>query len=1062
LSLARVISNQSRAVVVFVALLCAAGVYAAFQLPIAIFPQTDFPRIVIIVDNGVVPAPQMLVSVTRPIEEAMNGIPGIQRIRSTTQRGSTGIDLFFDWNVDIIQSLQLVQARLSQLTASLPPTAAIRRVDRLTFAVFPVAGYSITSDERDPQSLRELATYTIRPRLARLPGIAGVAVAGGQTREYHVTVDPERLNARGVSLQQVADAVRNANVIDSPGLLEENHQLELTLVSGQARKPEELGAIVVAVVNNAPVTVGDVATVGEGTAPNYTIVTADGHPAVLLNITRQPNANTVAVVDEVQAELNSMRAQLPRDVKVAPFYDQSLLVRESIKSVRDSILIGLLLSVVILYGFLRNWGTTLVAILVIPVTVLATFVAMWLAGLGFDLMTLGGVAAAIGLVIDDAIVVVENVFTHLARGGARRAAVQAAVSEITVPIIGSTVTPVVVFLPLALLTGVTGVFFRSLALTMAVALLTSLVLALTFTPVLAEFFVKVRPRDQQPEPVTPAADQTAASERQRELLATEREEEAQQGRILRAIVRRYEWLLGQALDNRLLVLIVCLGVLVVSYVVYRGLGSEFLPKFDEGAFVLDYFTPPGASLTETDRILKHVEQMLREKEKDGDVESYSRRTGLQLGLSITEPNTGDFLVKLKKNRKHTTEDVKDDLRKEIANTEPSLSKVELTGILADLVNDLTGSPQPIEIKLFSEDTAALRQKAKEVGEVLEKMHEVDKLGIVDVDDGVTVSVSGPAITFRVDPQRAAQLGVTATDIANTVATAMTGEASSAILQQGRLITVRVTLPPAVKTSLDALKALQIRSPAKGALFRLDQVADVEYDPGQAEIARDGMRTTVAVTAQLEGIDLGTAIAAIKARLARDVRLPPGMTVEYGGLYREQQSSFRELLLALALAVALVFVTLLIEFRSFSHPIAILTGAVLALSGVLAALFITQTTLNVVSLMGMIMVIGIVAKNGILMLDAVEDHLAAGDTLREALLRSGRRRFRPVLMTSLAAMFGMLPLALALGSGAQMLQPLAIAVIGGLMIALLLSLIITPTVYAMLNRQHIRRIEDGRI
>ncbi len=1045
MNLARLISNQSKAVVVFVALLCAAGVYAAFQLPIAIFPQTDFPRIVIVVDNGVVPAPQMLASVTRPIEEAMNGIPGIQRISSTTQRGATDINLFFSWNVDILQSLQLVQARLSQLTASLPPTAAIRRVDRLTFAVFPVAGYSLTSDERDPQSLRELATYTIRPRLARLAGVAEVAVAGGQTREYHVAIDPERLNARGVSLQQVVDAVRNANVIDSPGLLEENHQLELTLVSGQARRPDELGAIVIATVNNAPVTVADVATVGEGIAPNYTIVTADGHPAVLLNVTRQPNANTVAVVDEVRAELDSMRAQLPKDVKVAPFYDQSLLVRESIKSVRDSILIGLLLSVAILYGFLRNWGTTLVAILVIPVTILATFLAMWLTDLSFDLMTLGGVAAAIGLVIDDAIVVVENIFTHLARGGSRREAVQAAVSEITVPIIGSTITPVVVFLPLALLTGVTGVFFRSLALTMAVALLTSLVLALSFTPVLAEFFVKVKPREARADEAPDAATEGDArlSARQRELLATEREEEAQMGGWLRAIITRYEWLLGKALDNRLLVIIVCLAVMCVSYLLYRGLGSEFLPEFDEGAFVLDYFTPPGTSLTETDRILKHVEQMLQEK-KD-DVESYSRRTGLQLGLSITEPNTGDFLVKLRADRKHKTEEVVDDLRKEIESTEPSLSRVEFPGILSDLVGDLTSSPEPIEIKLFSEDTAALQQKADEVATAIEKIP-----GVVDVFNGVTIS--GPAIIFKVDPQRAAQLGVTATDIAGTVATAMTGDASSSILQQGRLITVRVVLPPSARTSLDALKALQIRSATKNTLFRLDQVADVEYDKGQTEIARDGLRTNIAVTARLEGTDLGSAIRAIQATLARSVKLPPGMTVEYGGLYREQQSSFRELLLSLGLAVALVFVTLLIEFRSFSHPVAILTGAVLALSGVLAALFITKTTLNVVSLMGMIMVIGIVAKNGILMLDAVEDHLAAGDTLREALLRSGRRRFRPVLMTSLAAMFGMLPLALALGSGAEMLQPLAIAVIGGLMIALLLSLIVTPTVYAMLNRR----------
>lgn len=1030
MSLARVVSNQSRAVVVLVVLLCAAGLYAAFQLPVAIFPQTNFPRIVVIIDNGVVPAQQMLVSVTRPIEEAMNGVPGIVRISSTTQRGAADINLFFDWKVDIVQSLQLVQARLSQLASSLPSTAEIRRVDRLTFAVFPVAGYSIISDERDPASLRELAAYTIRPRLARLPGVAGVAVAGGQTREYHVAVDSARLNARGVSLQQVVDAVRGANIIESPGLLEENHQLELTLVSGQATRPDELNATVIATVNNAPVTVADVADVKEGVAPNYTIVTADGHPAVLLNVTRQPEANTVTVVDEVRAELDTMRSQLPRDVKVAPFYDQSLLVRESINSVRDSILIGLVLSVAILYGFLRNWGATFVASLVIPVTLLATFVAMWLAGLSFDLMTLGGVAAAIGLVIDDAIVVVENIYTHIARGQSRREAVQSAVSEITVPIIGSTVTPVVVFLPLALLTGVTGVFFRSLALTMAVALLTSLVLALSFTPVLGQFFLKVKRTSL-------AKDGSAKESGEGE----PENEEVHHGRILGAIVRRYEWLLGKALENAKMVLVVCLGVIVLSYVLYRGLGSEFLPEFDEGAFVLDYFTPAGTSLTETDRILRHVEEMLKDTP---EVESYSRRTGLQLGLSITEPNTGDFLVKLRHDRKRPTPEVIDDLRKQIASAEPSLDPIEFPGILADLVGDLISSPEPIEIKLFSEDTAALHRKAEEVAAAIEHVS-----GVVDISPGVVIS--GPAVTFKVDPQRAAQLGVTATDIANTVAVAMTGDPTSSILQQGRLITVRVVLPASARDSLDVLKSLQIRSASKNSLFRLDQVADVEYDKGQTEIKRDGLRTTVAVTARLSGSDLGSAINAIKAKLEKDVKLPPGMTVEYGGLYREQQSSFRELMLALGLAVALVFVTLLIEFRSFSHPIAIMTGAILALGGVLAALFITRTTLNVVSLMGMIMVIGIVAKNGILMLDAVEEHFAAGDTLREALMRSGRRRFRPVLMTSLAAMLGMLPLALALGSGAEMLQPLAIAVIGGLAFALLLSLIVTPTVYGLLRR-----------
>jgi multidrug efflux pump subunit AcrB len=1035
MSFARIVSNQKRAVIVLIGLLCVAGFISAFQLPVAIFPQTDFPRVVIIIDDGVVPAQQVLVSVTRPIEETMNGLPGITRIKSTTQRGATDINLFFDWKIDIKEALQMVQERLAQMVSTLPSTVQIRNVERLTFAVFPVAGYSFISDERDSTSLRDLVTYVVRPRIARLPGVATVVIAGGEKREYHVTVDPARLVAHGVSLEQVVDAVNKANIIASPGLVEENHKLELALVSGQAKRPEELNRVVVAIVNNAPVTLADVATVGEGIAPNYTAVTANGHPAVLLNINRQFDANTVEVVDEVKAELAAMRTQIPKDVKVAPFYDQSLLVSASIHSVRDAILIGLLLSVAILFGFLRNVGTTLVAILVIPVTILTTFVAMRLAGLSFDLMTLGGVAAAIGLIIDDAIVVVENIYTHRARGLSRHDAVQTAVSEITVPIIGSTVTPVVVFLPLTLLTGVTGVFFRSLALTMAVALLTSLVLALSFTPVLAERFVRVKLKRRVEEDRLPGA------ELEGELAADVHEETVEQGKILGAIVRRYESVLGRALDNRGAVILVCLAVIAVSYLIYENVGSEFLPEFDEGAFVLDYTAPPGTSLNETNKILKNVEAMLN---GTSEVEGYSRRTGLELGLFITEPNRGDFAVKLRPNRNRSTEEVKDDIRKQIASTQPSLARVELPGILSDMIGDLTSEPQPVEIKLFSEDAAALNHKADEIEEAIKKTP-----GIVDTFNGVIVS--GPAITFKIDPQRAAALGVNASDIANTVTTAMTGDSTSVILEHDRLVTVRVVLPKELRTSLEALRALPIRSATKNSLFRLDQVADIDYDKGQTEINRDGLRRTVAVTARLEGIDLGSAITAIKAKLAKEVALPPGMTIEYGGLYREQQQSFRELSLALGLAIALVFVTLLIEFRSFTHPTAIVTGAVLALSGVLAALLITRTTLNVVSYMGMIMVVGIVAKNGILMLDAVEDHLKAGDTLREALVRSGRRRFRPVLMTSLAAMLGMTPLAFAIGSGAEILQPLAIAVIGGLMIALMLSLVVTPTVYAMLRR-----------
>ncbi|HEY9501512.1 MAG TPA: efflux RND transporter permease subunit, partial [Pyrinomonadaceae bacterium] len=620
-------------------------------------------------------------------------------------------------------------------------------------------------------------------------------------------------------------------------------------------------------------------------------------------------------------------------------------------------------------------------------------------------------AAAIGLVIDDAIVVVENIYTHIASGQSRPAAVQSAVAEITVPIIGSTVTPVVVFLPLTLLTGVTGVFFRSLALTMTVALLTSLVLALCFTPVLAERFVKAK---------------------------SESPNEETHGRLLEGIISRYESLLSFALDNRWVVVLTMAIVLAGSYAIYRTLGSEFLPEFDESAFVLDYLAPAGSSLAETDRMLKHVEDLMM---RTPEIESYSRRTGLEMGLFVTEPNTGDFAVKLRPGHERSTEDVIAELRKQIKKSEPSLD-VEFVGILPDVIGDLQGNPEPIEVKLFSEDANALQAQADQVEASIKKVE-----GVVDTLDGVVIS--GPAVTFKVDPLLAAQFGVTSSDVANAITTAMSGEAASSILQQDRLITVRVIFPADVRTSLDKVRALPLRSSA-GQLFRLDQVADIEYDQGQAEIERENLRQMIAVTGRLEGRDLGTAVREIQSQLAKDIKLPPGMTVEYGGLYQEQQASFRELATALVLAVVLVFIALLIEFRSFAHPIAIVTGAVLALSGVLLALFITRSTLNVVSLMGMIMIVGIVAKNGILMLDAVEEHLDAGDSLRQALLRSGRRRFRPVLMTSLAAMLGMLPLALAIGAGSELLQPLAIAVIGGLTVALGLSLIVTPTVYAMLR------------
>lgn len=1024
MKLAQTISRQKRAILSLIAILCLVGVWCAATIPTSIFPQTDFPRIVVRIDAGEMASDQMLASITRPVEEAMNGVPGAVAIRSDTGRGAAQIDVFFDWGADPVLSLQLVESRLADMRTELPSDVTIT-AQRLTFAVFPIIGYSLTSDTRDSASLRDTATLAIAPRLARLPGISSVGVLGGKVHEFHARIDPGKLYSAGLGLSDVTDAVAAANIASSPGFVEANHQLDLLLVSGQVFTKDELARLVVGAAGGRPVLLSDVATIVDGIAPDYVIVTADGKPAVLLNILRQPDANTVTVADEVKQELAAMRADTPPDIVVAPFYDQSLLVRSAIGSVRDAVLIGLALSILILFLVLHDWGTTIVAAMVIPVTLLLTFVAMKALGLGFDLMTLGGIAAAIGLVIDDAIVVVENIHTHMLRGEDRQHAVATAVTEILGPIVGSTLTPVVVFLPLTILEGISGVFFRALAATMVVALLTSLVLALVFTPALAERFI--RP------PKTTGAES---------------------GRFMRWGEAAYEWTLNLALARKPIVFVLALVVAAASVGLYRLVGTDFLPQFDEGAFVLDYVAPPGASLAETDRILKKVEAILA---ATPEVESYSRRTGAQLGLAVTEPNTGDFLVKLKRARSRTTEEVTGEIRERIEREIPEETlEIEFAGILNDLVGDLVSSPSPIEIKLFSTDAAALAKTADSVEAAIQ-----DIPGVVDTFNGIVVS--GPVITFRFDPVRAAQYATNPTEVAEAATTAVSGRIATSVLDRGRLVAVRVVLPDETRASVDTIRAIPIRSKLTGATFRLDQVADVVFDPGQTELHRDNLRQAVAVTARIETekTDLGAAISAIQRKLASDVRLPPGVTVEYGGLYREQQSSFARLVVALLLAVLLVYLVLLVEFRSFTHPTAIVGGAVLALGGVLAALILTGQTLNVVSFVGAIMVVGIVAKNGILMLDTVEERLDEGLTLEEALVVSGHRRLRPVIMTSLAAILGMMPLALALGEGAQMLQPLAIAVIGGLTVALVLSLVLTPVLFAALSRQRPKSTDAGQ-
>jgi CzcA family heavy metal efflux pump len=1013
--LGRFATRHALSITFIAAALCLAGIFSALRMPSSVFPQTNFPRVVILVNNGIMPADEMMATITRPIEEAMKDIPGAITVRSATKRGSAQVNVFFNWHVDMSQSELYVLGRLSQIRSDLPATADTE-IERVTFSAFPIIGISLTSPSRNIMSLWETANYELKPRFLQIPGVARVEILGGREPEFHVVADPLKLQAEGLGLSDVSDALTKNNLIAPAGMMEENYHLYLTTVDGRVHSAADMEDLVIAVHGGHPVRVKDVARVERGPKPVFQSITAQGRDSVLLNIMSQADGSTLDIAAALQAKLRQLRLELPPDMQLAFYYDQSAFVRDSVGSVWDAIIFGLILSVLILYFFLKNWGSVWTAIVTIPITVLITLVAMKLANMSFNMMTLGGIAASIGLVIDNAIVVVEAMCVKIAAGRPRLEGIQEAIHEILYPLVGSTLTPVVVFIPLAFLSGIAGVFFRALALTMVVSLLTSLALALTLTPSLAAWFIRERgKKDRGPAPGG-----------------------LEGGFLLRRVLRVYEWALRKALAYRWLTLLACGAVLAGAVVLYQKLESDFLPDFDEGGFVIDYWAPPGTSLTETSRQLSAAEQILS---ANPDVESYSRRLGAEMGMFITEAYRGDFAVKLKRDREHSTDEVIAALRHTFNEQFPTF-RWEFPGILTDVIGDLQLTPDPVEIKLFSSDLKWLQQVAPRVEEQIKTMP-----GIVDTFNGLTKT--GPSINFRVRPADAARFGLTIQDIAGAVNTAMLGQTASSVLEGDRVVNIRVLATPESVNRIAALSELPLRA-ANGTVVRLSQVAAVAETPSEVELDRDDLRQDISVSARLEGRDLGSAMKEIQDKLSQDKWLPPG-TVEYGGLYQQQQESFRNLILVLLAAILLVFTVLLVEFRSFYEPIAIVFGAVLALFGTVAALWITGTSLNIVSFLGAIIGVGIVAKNGILMLDFVDHLRTEGVPLVEALVRSGHRRLRPVLMTSLAAALGMLPLAWGIGSGAEMLRPLAIAVIGALCISVLLSLVATPAAYYVLLR-----------
>jgi len=1028
------VDNNRKAIIVVILILLAGGIYAGFQLPSAIYPEVNFPRIVIVVEAGDLPTANMLLGVTRPIEEAVSGVLGLYRVRSRTIRGECELSLLFLSKSDMNFALQQVQAKVNEVRQQLPQQVQIT-IERMTPAVFPVMSMNVFGNNVSAADLNDYAVYTIKPLLSRVSGVGQVLVLGDSVREIEVVVDSQKLLANHITLDQVEQAIRKANTIQAVGRLNKDYKQFMILMSSELRNLDAVGNIVIPKEPPAQETksletqsptlyVRDIAKVFEGTQDRLMLITGDGKPSAQVNVSRQIGANIVELEQGVLQKLSELKHVLPPAIHITVVYDLAEFIKESIHSVRDAIFIGGFLSVVILLFFLRNWSSTFIAACSIPITLIITLFFMKQLNQTLNLMSLGGMAVAIGLVIDDAIVVIENIHRHLQESTdqyvERRNIIQMATIEIVGAVTGSTFTTVVVFLPLGLVEGVVGQFFAAFSITLSIAVLVSLIVAFTLIPLLADRFLK----------------------------SSENSKRGVSDRFLGWLTSKYERGLGWALDHTAPVLIFTVLFIGVGVFIYTRLGSGFLPTMDEGSFVLDYLLPSGTSLDEADRVLHKIEKILADTP---EVESFSRRTGAELGLFATEQSKGDILVRLKKDRDRDVEEIMDDVRTKVEASLPSI-EIEFVQILQDILGDLEGSPEPVEIKLFGDDLEQLKERARVIAEKVEKVP-----GIVDLFNGI--QEGNPEIQIEVDPTKAQHAGFDAETVVNQVSSALLGEVVGQVRQFDRLVGVRVRFSDQDRYRLELIQQFPLFNEKAGMVVPLNTIATLKEVNGQSELLRENQRQMLAVTARISGTSLSKAISQVKQILSH-TPLPPGSTYELGGQYQSQQQSFRQLLMVLFTGIMLVFVLLLIQFRDYLASLVILSAAPVSLVGAFIMLWLTGVEFNVSSFMGLIMLIGLIVKNGIILIEyTFQLRETKNISLHHALIEAGKTRLRPILMTTLATLFGLLPLALGIGAGSELQKPLALAVIGGLSLSMLVTLVLVPVLLLKLEREPISVAAD---
>jgi CzcA family heavy metal efflux pump len=1014
-----VIAQQRRFIYLMTALLSVAGIWAAFQLPSAIYPELNFSRISIVAQGSALGARQILFAVTRPIEEAVSIVPGVTRVRSRSIRGASEVNVTFGPKTDMIYALQQVQARVNEIRSDLPTNLDVE-IERLTPSLFPILSYNLEGGE--PARLYDIARYQIKPLISRVPGVGRVDVMGSDVAEVEVVADPARLAAQGMTFDDLATAIRNSTAVEAIGRMPRDYRQYLIVTAQEAHSAEDIGNVVV----SRGLRVRDLATVSLGVEDKVRIVAGNGRPAALINITRQIGGSTLAISDSVAKVVQSLKGTLPPGLRLSRVYDQGALVRDAVKSVRDAMIIGAVLAVIVLLLFLRHARITAISASAIPITLAITVFVMWLVGQTFNLMTLGAMAIAIGLVIDDAVVITENIVRQTHLNPDRSAAIRNAVRELIWPVTTSTLTTVVVFLPLGLLTGVVGQFFHALSITLTIAVLVSLLLALSIIPLLSEQFLTARDIEDSPESTGRFAWLTKVS------------------RAIDGLSERYEKTLAVVLNQPIRAGYVAVALIVTGLVIQRFVGTGFLPEMDESAFVLDYWTPGGTALAETDREVHIVEGILA---NTPEVIGTSRRTGAELGFFATAQNTGDIAVRLRpeSQRRRSSFEVIDDVRVKIEQTIPRL-RIEFVQVLSDVINDLAGAARPVEIKLFGPDLAALEGYARTVEPSLSKIG-----GIEDFYNGV--SEPSAELAMSVKGAESNRIGMTPAQVGSAVGGALLGVPAGEIRLDDRVVGVRVRAPDSVRFNSILLGALPVVSDQNGAAAPLASLATFQPMETRGELLRENQQQMIDMTADVSGRSLGAISNDVKSVLARNPP-PQGIRVELGGQYAGQREAFRALIRVLALAAASVILVMVIQFQSFVEPLVILLAAPLSFVGAVTLLFVTGTPLNVSSFMGLILLVGLIVKNGIILLDFTRRRmLAEGLELGDALLEAGRIRLRPILMTTLCTLFGLLPLALGLGAGSALQRPLALAVIGGLALSTPITLYMVPTLLVVIRGRH---------